>query len=89
MKKSVKVLLLAIAVLALFVSCHDCAVCGKSKLNTEKRTVLGHEYYVCKDCADAPADAWNNVKEGVSSAAKDVKKGVDAAAKDIGDIFKK
>lgn len=72
MKKSVKVVLLAVVVLVLFVSCHDCAVCGKSKLNTEKRTVLGHEYYVCKDCINAPEEAWNNFKDGISSAAKDI-----------------
>lgn len=73
MKKLVKCLILAVCVLLFCASCHDCAVCGKSKLFTTKKTVLGRDVYICKDCKEAPEKALNEIKDGVQTAADEIK----------------
>lgn len=85
MKKLAKIFVLLALVLVLFVSCHECAICGKNKLNTEKKTILGKEFYVCKDCKDAPEKAWNEIKDGVKNAAD----GVKDAAEEVKSLFSK
>lgn len=73
MKKVIKLAVLLILTLVLFTSCHDCAVCGKSKLITTKKTILGKDVYVCNDCKNAPEKALSDIKQGVKEVEKDVK----------------
>lgn len=83
MKKIVSVLILAVIVLTLFVSCHECAVCGKSKLITSKKTFLGKDIYICNSCKNAPENALNDIKDGAKKLTTEIK---DEATKLTNDI---
>ena len=51
MKKIAKVAGLALIVLVLFVSCHECDFCGKFKI-CKSYSIFGEKIYICSDCSN-------------------------------------